>query len=139
MVAKIEVVGLRDLQKELRAIDKDFPKELRLANKEAAQVVADATRASFASRGGVAPKVAASVKALAQQRNASVKIGGARFPYALGSEFGGRARRTTQQFPPFQKGGYSLFPTVKDKREEVIKVYDEAIDRLLARAFPGSG
>jgi hypothetical protein len=134
---KIEILGLRDLQRELRAADKAFPKELRAANKDAAEIVADATRASFASRGGVAPKVAASVKALAQQRSASVKIGGARFPYALGSEFGGGARPRTRQFPRFKKGGYSLFPAIKDNREKVVDAYADAIDKLTRRAFPG--
>lgn len=142
---RVTVDGLRDLQRDLRAIDRNLPKELRRANLEAAKVVADATRESFASRGGVAPKVAPSVKALAQQRSASVKIGGARYPYALGSEFGGgkygagnptsRGGHTTQ-FPPYKKGGYSLFPSIKETSEEVLRVHAEAVDRLVAKAFP---
>lgn len=130
---RIEVDGLRDLQRELRALDASWPKELRLANKEAAEVVADATRASFASRPGVAPKVAASVKALAQQRNASVRVGGKRWPYAMGATFGARRFK---QFPPFKQGGYSLFPQIKSERAKVVEVYGDAVDRLVRRAFP---
>lgn len=133
------VEGLRDLQRELRAIDGAWPRELRAANKAAADLVAEGTRASFLSRGGSAPMVANTVKALAQQRSASVKIGGGNSvggQVAMGNEFGGRGRPTTQQFPSFKRGGYSLFPTVKEKREEVIAAYDKAIDRLLEKAFP---
>lgn len=139
-VDRIEVDGLKDLQRELRAVDKDFPKELRLANKGAAEIVADATRASFASRGGVAPKVAPSVKALAQQRSASVKIGGAKYPYAMGSEFGGRGRPRTRQFPPWrgngEGAGYSLYESIRAQRDKVMDSYGDALDRLTKKAFP---
>lgn len=131
---RIQVDGLRELQKELRALDKSWPKELRLANKEAAEVVARATRASFASRPGVAPKVAASVRAAAQQRSASVKIGGRRWPYALGSNFGSSGR--FPQFPPVKRPDYSLYASIKSERKQVVDTYDKALDRLTKRAFP---
>lgn len=130
---RIEVEGLRDLQRELRALDADAPKELRKANLEAAEVVAQATRQSFSSRGGVAPKVAASVRAVAQQRNASVKIGGARFPYALGSNFGSLRYK---QFPRPTKPDYSLFVSIKAKRDDVLDTYDDALKKLTKKAFP---
>ena len=142
---QVDVEGLRLLQFELRAVDKAWPRELRAANKTAAEVVAESTRQSFSSRPGVTPKVAPSVRALAQQRNASVKIGGARFPYALGAEFGGgkygpgnptAAGGHTTQFPPFKKSGYSLYPSIAATREEVVDAYAAAVDRLVARAFP---
>lgn len=130
---RIDVHGLKDLQRELRAVDRDWPKELRKANKSAADLVAEGTRQSFASRGGVAPKVAASVKSLAQQRNASVRIGGDRFPYAMGSNFGSVRYK---QFPPPVKPDYSLYRTIEDKRSEVVESYGQAIDDLTSRAFP---
>lgn len=137
MDGRIEVQGLRDLQRELRAVDKGWPKELRLANKRAAELVADATRSSFGRRPGVAPRVAPSVKALAQQRSASVRIGGARYPFALGSEFGSVR---FEQFPAWSGNGpgagYSLYETIRGRREEVIDTYAEAVDRLARKAFP---
>lgn len=131
--SRIRVDGLKELQTALRQADKDFPKELRLANKEAAEVVAAATRSSFATRPGVAPKVAASVKALAQQRNASVKIGGNAYPYAMGSNFGSIRFK---QFPPVKRPDYSLYSSIADKRDETVEVYGEAVDRLMRKAFP---
>jgi hypothetical protein len=131
--SRVDIEGLRDLQRELRAIDPAFAKELRLANKEAAEVVAEATRASFSSRGGVAPKVASSVKVMAQQRSASVRIGGAKYPYAMGSNFG--SLRYTQ-FPPLAKPDYSLFTSIEAKRDEVVDKYEEALVQVTKKAFP---
>lgn len=134
MSGRIDVEGLRDLQRELRAVDVTFPKELRAANKDAAQIVSDATSASFSSRGGVAPKVAPSVRAVAQQRSASVKIGGAKYPYAMGANFG--SVRFTQFLPPIDPD-YSLFASIQAKHREVVESYDEALKRLTKKAFPG--
>lgn len=142
----IKVVGLKEFQKELRAIDKDLPKQLRLANKEGADVVAEAAKESFASRGGVAPKVAPSIRSAAEQRRASVKMGGKKYPFAGGAEFGGGKYGKgnpkppgggyTTQFEPFRKTGYSMFPAIRDKRDEVIEVYGKALERLMSKAFP---
>lgn len=96
-------------------------------------MVAEATRASFASRPGVARRVAPSVKALAQQRSASVKIGGDRYPFALGSNFGSRQFK---QFPPPVDPDYSLYRSIRAKRDDVVESYGDAIDRLAAKAFP---
>ena len=145
---RIQVDGLVQLQRELRALDKSWPRALRLANKSAAEVVATETRDNFASGRGSSRKVVATVKALAQQRNASVKIGGGRSvggAVALGNEFGGgkygpgnptaRGGHTTQ-FPPFKKSGYALYPAIASTRAEVVEVYGDALDDLTRQAFP---
>lgn len=140
---QVRVDGLRDLQKALRQADKDFPKELRKANLGAAEVVAQETRQSFLSRPGVAPKVALTVRAVAQQRNASVKIGGelkGRSPKAIGaqtamgSNFGTIGR--FPQFPPVKKPDYSLYTSIYAKRAEVLDTYDDALGKLTKKAFP---
>ena len=133
----VRVNGLRDLQRELRNVDDSLPRELRKASLEAATIVADETRDSFSSRRGVAPKVAPSVKAVAEQRRAAVKIGGARYPYWGGAEFGSIQYG---QFEPWRgsgpDAGYSLYPSIRAKNEEVVERYGEMVDELMARAFP---
>lgn len=137
-VESIRVEGLRDFQRELRQMHKEWPRELRKAAKKAADLVAEKTRSSFASRDGVAPKVAPSVKALAQQRSASVRIGGEKYPYAMGAEFGSIEYK---QFEPWRgagtDAGYSLFPTIRETRDEVSETFGDAIDDVARRAFPG--
>ncbi len=149
MIRAIQVDGLKDFQKDLRAANRDFPKQLRVAGKDAAEIVAGRTRSSYARRGGVAPKVARSVKAMGEQRGASVKIGGKRFPFALGAEFGGGKYRKgrpsprggyTTQFPPWRGNGlgagYSLMPTIRASQEEIVDQYADALDAIAKRCFP---
>lgn len=133
----VRVEGLREFLSELRRVDAEFPKQIRQANKDVAEAVAVKTRASFSSRAGVAPKVAPSVKSYAQQRSAQIQIGGSRFPFAMGSEFGSVRYR---QFPAWRGSdsgaGYSLYPTIRENREEIERTYLQAVDQVTRRAFP---
>jgi len=137
---KVEVVGLKELRAELRSLGGSWPKELRTASKEAAELVADKTRASFAGGRGSAPKAASTVKALAQQTGAAVRIGGGAGvggQVAMGNEFGSFRYR---QFPGWRgsgaAAGYHLYPTIRDNTERVVEVYGDALGRLTKRAFP---
>lgn len=131
----IQVRGLADFQRELRRID--LAKDLRLANLEAAQVVASAARARASALGSVAAKTAPSIRAAAEQRRAKVAMGGAGYPFAFGAEFGGQGRPTTMQFEPHRgTQGYWLYPAVRGTREEFMDAYERALDQLMRRAFP---
>lgn len=130
----IKVEGLTDFRRELKALDASLPKEIQKANKRAAEIVADKARASFAARGGVAPKVAPSVKALASQRYAAVRIGGPQYPYAMGAEWGSNRFR---QFDPSRgKQGYSLYPTIRKERDAIVDRMGDALEDIARRAFP---
>lgn len=134
----IQVQGLREFQAALKALDDRLPRELAQANYEAADhVVAREASRRARSLGGVAGKAAASIKAAKQQRAAAVSIGGPQFPFALGAEFGGQRRPTTQQFKPW-KGheGYFLWPAIRETKPQFMEVYERAIDDLMRRAFP---
>lgn len=133
----VRIEGLKDFVRELREVDKAFPKELRLAGKDIAEGVAGKTRASFAGGSGSAPKAAPSVKAGATQTGAYVRIGGDAYPTALGNEFGSVRYK---QFPAWRGSdagaGYHLYPTIRASGDEIEKRYMEAIDRVAAKAFP---
>ncbi len=140
IVDKSAAVGVEEFlafARSLKEIDDSLPRALRQVNKDAATLVATATKSSFEGRDGVAPKVAASVRVFAQQAGAQVGIGGDAFPFALGSEFG--SLRFTQ-FPAWRgagaTAGYSLYPTIRAKRDEVVEMHGKALDQLTARAFP---
>jgi hypothetical protein len=138
----VRVIGLADFRRELRRMSATLPRELRSANLSAAKLVADEARPRAQAQGGVARKTAPSIKALAQQRGAAVRIGGVRYPFALGAEFGSKGYR---QFKPWRGNqwspdqgsvGYFLHPAVRDTRRRVIDLYGDLIERLAARAFP---
>lgn len=133
----VRVEGLADFQRELRAVDTKLPRQLSQANKAAAEMVAGRARSRAQSLGSVAAKSAPSIKAAAEQRRSKITLGGPREPWALGAEFGGQGRPTTQQFDPHRgRQGYFLYPTIRDTREEFIDVYARAIDQVMRAAFP---
>lgn len=145
---RVRIEGLNEFQRALREIDATLPRELRKANKGAAEVVADASRSRAESLGGVAAKAAPSIKAAAEQRYAKVALGGAKYPFALGANFGAlhdQTRNTAHgvmkgwnQFPETGGKGHDrfLYWAVRAKREEFMHEYELLLDALAARAFP---
>lgn len=133
----IKVEGLAELQRELRRIGPESARELRLANKAAAEIVAGEARSRALVVGGVAAKSAPSIRPLGQGRAAAVKLGGARYPFALGAEFGSIQYR---QFAPWtgsnSGSGYFLYPAIRAKQDDVVDVYDDMLRALTKRAFP---
>ena len=136
MADKVEVRGLKELRRELKAVDAQWPKELRKINLAIAEDVAEGTRSVFSSMGGSAPKVASTVKALAQQARAQVKVGGGNSiggQVAMGNLWGSRRYK---QFPPPASAGYALYPTLASLRPDIEDRYLSMLEDLLARAFP---
>lgn len=132
----VQVVGLKELRAELRAIEPGgWQKELTKVNKVIAEEIAAGTRSAFAALGGSAPKVAPTVKALAQQVRAQVSVGGTGQSVgelvAMGNLFGATRFK---QFPP--TGQYALFPTIARMHAEIETRYVAMLGELLARAFP---
>lgn len=133
----IVVEGLRELQKSLRAVSSDLPKELRKANKAAADDVVPAAQRRAPSRTG---KLRKSIVARAEQRGASVKGGGARVPYFGFIDFGnkigvgGGVGRHDSHPRPFIKRGRIIYPAVTEKRDEILDTYERALAGLIRSA-----
>ena len=133
--AGVRVEGLDELNRTLRALGgREFQAELRAAGKEiATEVASDATGKAY-SLGGVAAHVAPSISASAGFTSAGVSFGGAAHPAAMGAEFGGQGRPTTQQFKPFRgHEGYFVYPAIRDNSEEIERTYLAAVDNILKR------
>jgi hypothetical protein len=135
----VRVTGLKELRAELRALEGQWPKQLQKVNKAIAEDVAEGTRSAFSGMAGSAPKVASTVKALAQQTRAQVKVGGGSgvaSEVAMGNLWGSSGR--FKQFPPSVSSGYALYPTIAAMRSDIEDRYLDLLDDLLRRAFPGS-
>lgn len=133
----IRIEGIRELQAGLRAIDSELPKRLTAANLEAAKMVAEKASSKASAGPGAAKLVAPSIKAAAEQRNAAIKLGGPKYPYAMGVEFGGRGRSTTQQFQPhLGHTGYYVYPTIRETREQFMEIHSKAIEELFKLIAP---
>lgn len=122
---ELRIEGARELQKSIRAMqDKDLRKELRLANKAAATVVAD--EAEIEAPVGPTGRLARSIGVLAGQSSATVKAGSAaRVPYAAPIHFGWPARGIAAN--PF------IYRALAKKSEEMSDIYEEKISALAAR------
>ena len=143
-VNPIEVEGLPQLQKALRQIDKALPREIRVINLDAAKIVAAAAARRARGLGGVARKSAPSIKAKAQQRRGTIAIGGPKFPFAPGAEFGSirynqfkawRGNQFTQRTAAFEDHttGYFLYPSIRAERVAVRESYVDALEALLRK------
>lgn len=129
----IRVHGLAELNRDLKAVGDGAQRELKQANVDIAQKEAERAQAAAHSLGGVAAHVAPSIKGGGGNAWAGIKFGSGQ-PAAMGAEFGGRGRPTTQQFQPFRgQQGYFLFPTIRRDSEDVTRSWTEAITDLMKR------
>lgn len=130
---RVEVEGLDELRRALRKLgDTELPKGLKQANKSAAQLVVDAALPHVPV--GPTGRLKKSVRALASQREARVKAGGARVPYAAAVHWGTRARpglRGPHNIArrPFI---YEAAARVRDRAmEEYVDVLQELMDEVI--------
>lgn len=129
----VRVEGLNELILRLKALETGAEVGIRLANKEAATMVAAGASGAAASLGGVAAHVAPSIKA--GVKSGSVSFGGDTYPMGAGAEFGGRGRPTTQQFQPFRgHTGYFVYPTIRRDSEQINTTYRAALDAVIQKA-----
>ena len=138
--AEIQVTGLRELRRDLAALDSEgaYKERLKAAGKRVATIVSDEARASAArgattlsgTRATMGGAAIASIRPLAGQTRATVALGKAALPYAGGWEFGSHGGH--RQFPAAKADGYNLYPAIKRKRSEVISAYTREIEALLS-------
>jgi hypothetical protein len=155
MAAKVvEVKGLKDFRRELKAASSDMPKALRKAQKEIADDIADRANSAASSMGGVQAKAAGSIRGYATQTQASIG-----FPSGgiAGAAFWGTLRRTGWYAaaryagsPPNNpkwvgnswepgvagQGPYAINDALADALPDIDEKYLDIIDELAKRAFP---
>jgi hypothetical protein len=130
----VSIQGLSELNRDLRNLSKEAQGELKQANVRASKVVAEDASSAARALGGVAAHVAPSVIGGGGTTWAGVKIGGSAYPMALGAEFGGQGRPTTQQFKPhLGRTGYFVYPTIRRDNDKITETYVDAIDHLLTK------
>lgn len=129
---KIQVTGIRELQRALRTADAALPKQLRIALNEASEVVLDYARPKMPRRSG---RAAASLKAKSSQREARVSLGGRRAPYVPWLDFGGEGRRRGRPpARPFLKDGRYIYAGLRERRERIQQVLQDALSRVIRDA-----
>lgn len=124
---RIEVTGLREFQRELRKMDSDLPKQVRIALNQASQLVIDKATPLIPRRTG---RAANSLKVRSSQREARIAAGGKRAPYYPWLDFGGKVGKRKSVDRPFYKEGRYIYPTLRKNREHVIEIMQTALSDL---------
>lgn len=139
---QVDVEGFKQFQRELNRLDKSWGKELRKSNKEVANrvVVPDVRTQAAQPRTNIkgnptrlGSRGVKSIRATATGTKAQVAVGKAKLGHVMGHVFGSKKY---EQFPPWRKGGYIVFPVIRRKGPEIMDAYEQMIDELTKRAFP---
>lgn len=130
----VKVTGLVELNKALKALGPEVQKELKAANFEVGDMVAGDARSIAQGLGGVAAKVAPSIRATKTASGAAVSFGGAAYPFAGGAEFGSLRYK---QFKPWRgsgsDAGYFVYPAIRQDADQIETTYVERIDDLMRK------
>lgn len=122
----IRITGLREFSRDLKRLDSDLPKALRVAMNEAAELVVGDARPMVPSRSGRARK---SMKAASTRTKVRVKAGGSRAPYYPWLDFGGRVgRKQSVERAVFKEGRY-LYRSYFDLRQR--GTFGDVLERAL--------
>lgn len=119
-VIKTEILGLREVQRDLRKLGDDTKTELKDTHKAAAEIVVLGAKRLVPYRTG---RLADSIRALATNTSGKVRAGSASVPYAGPIHFGWPARRIAPQ--PF------IYDALDARVDEIRGLYDKRIEELI--------
>lgn len=119
-VVKTEILGLREVQRDLKKLGDDTKNEMKDTHKEAAEVVVMGAKRLVPFRTGA---LAESIRALATKSSGRVRAGSASVPYAGPIHFGWPAMRI--QPNPF------IYDAIDSRRDDIRDIYDNRIDELI--------
>ena len=127
----IKITGLRDLQAALKQMDGEAQKQLRGVLNEAAEIVVSGARAGFPTKTG---RAKGTIKVMSSQREARVKEGSAKAPYAPWLDYGGRVGPKRSVSRPFVKTGRYVYPAYNRSRDDILDALSAALAELITRA-----
>jgi Bacteriophage HK97-gp10, putative tail-component len=111
MADALKVDGLAQFSRNLRKLDADLPKQLRVALNTAAQQLVDDARPRIPTRTGKARK---SLRAASTRTAVRIRAGGRRAPYYPWLDFGGKVGRNKSVARPFYKDGRFIYKSYRD-------------------------
>lgn len=131
MAEAIKIDGLAEFSRNLRKLDADLPKALRVALNGAADVVVGYAVPRVPKRSG---KAARSIKARSTRTAVRIAAGGSRAPYFPWLDYGGRVGRNRSVQRAFMKDGRYIYAGYFAKKEEFTAVLTQALLDVAAQA-----
>jgi HK97 gp10 family phage protein len=118
---RLEIEGLKEVQRDLRALSKDSRDDMKDTHRKAGEIIAVAAKPLAPNLTG---RLSSTIVSAPTQRQGRVRIGrGQSVPYAGPIHFGWPARRIKPQ--PF------IYEALDGRRDEVLKVYEQRMDQLI--------
>lgn len=134
MAGEIHIHGLAEFNRNLRRMDKDAPKGLRLAGNSAADLVVRTAKPRVPSGPAKGGHALSSVRASSTRTAGRVSGGSRRFPYYAWLDFGGAVGRNNSVRRPFIKRGRYIWPAFVDERPNVEQELHRALVDVAQRA-----
>jgi hypothetical protein len=129
---KINIKGIRELQRALKTADSNLPKQLRVALNKASNEVIDYAQGVMPRKTG---RAVGSLKARSSQREARVGLGGKRAPHAPWLDFGGQGRVAGRPAPrPFRKEGRYVYRGLELRRDRITEIMNDGLHELAREA-----
>ena len=126
-------VDAKALRKSLRKADRTLLKEMRQANKDAAEVVARQAKIEVPRRSG---RLAKSIGTLATQSRGQVRVGSASVPYAGPVHFGWPSRPNKAKGwrgGPIRPNPF-IYTALDKRRGAVLEVYRGRVEQTISKA-----
>jgi hypothetical protein len=134
LVEPIKINGLAQFSKDLRKLDGDLPKALRLAANEAGELVLSYAKPRVRTGPQKGGHAASSLRAKSTRTSARVTAGGARYPYYAWLDFGGRVGRKKATRRPFKKAGRYLFVGYLENKPRIARELEESLIDIARQA-----
>lgn len=116
MPGEIRIDGLAEFSRNLKKLDSDLPKMLRIGLNDAVNIVVNYARPRIPTRSG---RAARSLRAQSTRTAARIAAGGRRAPYFPWLDFGGKGPGGRPAPRPFYKDGRYLWKGYIVKRDEL--------------------
>jgi hypothetical protein len=123
-IEPVKIEGLAEFNRNLRKLDNDLPKALRLAHNDAAQLIVDWARPRVPSKSG---RAAGSVKAKSTRTESRVQGGSKRVPYYPWLDFGGKVGPKRSVKRPFIKQGRYLYASLSANYDRFAELLTEKL------------
>ena len=130
--AKVKIEGLAEFQRAVSAMRSGLPKTVQVSLGEVLGEVVDYARPRIPRRSG---RGAASVKAKANARTASLTMGGPSAPYMPWVDFGGAGRRPGRPAArPYMREGRYVYKALAVRRRDIDEIMSGALTELARTA-----
>lgn len=122
MADAIRIAGLKEFVRDLKKLDSELPKVLRVAFNAAGQDIVNDAQAKIESKTG---KARGSIKMKSTQKEARIVGGSAKVPYYAWLDFGGKLPRGGNR--PFKREGRYIYAAYFRQRDGVAVKLETAL------------